>query len=134
VQGAVSALNLAEFPPREQLHVADTSWLWIPKLGPKVFWDDSESLVAADHGPCYISIVQTHLIPGDALPDLCGLVLQPTGLERGQFRRLGVVLHQNMWSVTNFDAFLQTTKDPKRLGEDFYQEPDPYLGFTIDII
>lgn len=64
-------------------------------------------------------------------PDFCGLVLQPTGLARGQFRRLGVLLHQTLWSVTNFDAFLRNAKNLKRLGEDFYQEADPDLGFNL---
>jgi hypothetical protein len=63
-------------------------------------------------------------------PDFCSLMLQSTGLARGQFRRLGVVLHQTSWSVTNFDAFLHNAKNLKCLVEDFYQGADPDLGFN----
>jgi hypothetical protein len=67
-------------------------------------------------------------------PDYCGLILEPTGLKNGQFQRLGVILHEYMWRVTDLDTFLHKAKNPILLEDIFYQEADPDLGFTIEIV
>jgi hypothetical protein len=67
-------------------------------------------------------------------PDYCGLILEPTGLKRGQFQRITVVLHACMWGVTDINAFLQKARNPELLEDTFYQAADPDLGFTVEII
>jgi hypothetical protein len=67
-------------------------------------------------------------------PNYCSLILEPTGLRRGQFQRIGVELHAYMWGVTDIDAFLRKARNPELLEDAFYQEADPDLGFTVEII
>ena len=133
VQGPVSALVFGE-STEEQLQHRPGSYLWTAKAGSNTFWDDSASEKAAENKQSFILIIQTHYTPCDMAPDYCGLILEPTGLKRGQFRRLGVVLHEYMWGVIDLDAFLHKARNPELLEDTFYQEADPDLGFTIEII
>lgn len=66
-------------------------------------------------------------------PNYCSLILEPTGLRRGQFQRIGVVLHAHMWGVTDTNAFLHKARNPELLEDAFCQEADPDLGFTVEI-
>jgi hypothetical protein len=67
------------------------------------------------------------------LTNYCSLILEPTGLRRGQFQRIGVVLHAHMWGVTDINAFLHKARNPELLEDAFCQEADPDLGFTVEI-
>ncbi|KAL2076242.1 hypothetical protein VTL71DRAFT_1185 [Oculimacula yallundae] len=69
---------------------------------------------------------------GEALNVLvCGLLLHPTGIKRGQFERVGAVTGH---SAKHFENSLRKAKDPKTLDEALYEEADPEKGFTIEII
>ena len=115
VQGPVSALKF-DVLSWEELQNRGVSFLWIAKGDSDTFWDDAASKTTAKKGQCFTLIIQTHHIPGGMGSDYCGLVLQPTGVKRGQFRRLGVVLHETMWRVTDVNTFLQNTKNLERRG------------------
>jgi hypothetical protein len=133
VQGPVSALVFDKLT-EEQLQHRPDSFLWTVKAGPNIFWDDSASEEAAENKQCFFLIIQSHYTLGDMAPDHCGLILEPTGLKRGQFQRISVVLHAYMWGVTDIDAFLHKDRNPELLEDTFYQEADPDLGFTLEII
>ncbi|KAG4432447.1 hypothetical protein IFR05_012062 [Cadophora sp. M221] len=60
-----------------------------------------------------------------------GLLLRPTGLNRGQFERIGVLLYGE---AGDFEQSLRNAKDPERLDEALYEEADLEKGFTIEIV
>jgi hypothetical protein len=133
VQGPVSALVFDKLTEEQLEHRPDSS-LWTVMARSNIFWDDSASEEAAENEQCFFLVIQSHYTPGDMAPDYCDLILEPTGLKRGQFQQITVVLHAYMWVVTDIDAFLHKARNPELLEETFYQEADLDLGFTVEII
>lgn len=67
--------------------------------------------------------------------DYCGLLLQPLNLTRGQYRRIGVVVHNDVgFEDELLYKLTEDGRDMSLIDKDLYQDHDPKWGFTIEMI
>jgi hypothetical protein len=103
--------------------------------------DDVASIPETDGSRAYFLAVLARAYP----LSLHGLVLKPTGLQRGQFRRHGLfrkAVHSGHpphipspeTAPPTLAEILAPAKDPKLLNEAHYEEADASKSFTIEII
>ncbi|KAE8451661.1 hypothetical protein EG329_003118 [Mollisiaceae sp. DMI_Dod_QoI] len=81
----------------------------------------------------YFLLVLTHRTqpPLNGRTVISGLVLVPTGLNFGQFRRIGMI---STHPIDDLKTFIKNGKDPDLLDPSLYQEADAENGFTIELV
>lgn len=100
------------------------------KEGPRWSKDDEED----DYPVLYFLLVLTHRIdhPTDSSSTvISGIMLVPTGLKQGQFRRVGVLLNHE---IHNLETLLEYGKNPGMLNPALYEEADSESGFVIELV
>lgn len=97
-----------------------------------IHWDDDASSTAAEDKEVLLLLVEMEAEAKNSRDPLrsSGIVLQPTGIRRGQYQRLGKVL----CIIDHFDMFLDNATNPELLDESLYGEADRQKGFTIEMV
>lgn len=80
----------------------------------------------------YFLLVLTHQSASDVhITTISGIMIVPTEVKRGQFRRVGVLLHRE---VEDTSLLLEHGRKVENLDRSFYQEADSETGFTIELV
>ena len=93
-----------------------------------VDWDDETCSESAEKNEGFFLIMHSQ---SNWYRGFCaGLMIQHTGLNRGQYRRLGKISGR----IQGVDALLKAAIDPSLLEARLYSEADPEKGFIVEII
>ncbi|KAK0124806.1 hypothetical protein ONS96_008687 [Cadophora gregata f. sp. sojae] len=117
--------SLSEMPKRS----ADEESSTFTASASDIFLDESNSERVARLNRIYFLLLIAEF-NFDEPAEVHGLLLCPTGLKKGQFERIGVLLYGQ---AGNFDFSLKNAKDPAKLDEKLYLDADTEKGFTIEI-
>jgi hypothetical protein len=96
---------------------------------PGIDWAKDDEV---EYPESYFLLVLTHQSGSNANSTvISGIILVPTKVKRGQFRRVGVMLNRE---IKDLGVLLDYVKNSELLDQSLYQEADLENGFTIEMV